>query len=291
MNTCILPETVNYHFTSACNMRCRFCFAGFSECHAANLEKHKSIIRAVAAAPVETGQTQPRRLNFVGGEPTVYPYLEELLLEAKVSGLRTSVVTNGFKLVASGLPPVFQTLELLGLSIDSLNHETNLRMGRSVGGKTISTADWMELFEQAGSMGLPIKINTTVTAYNVHENLSNFMAKSAILRWKLLQGMIVKGQNERDRDEWEIYAHSFDNFARNNQLHGANPEIERESFMRGSYAMISPDGRFFDSVKSSHTYSQPILEVGIEEAWKQVSFDPMHFNKRTLMHRGRANHD
>lgn len=40
--------------------------------------------------------------------------------------------------------------------------------------------------------------------------------------------------------------------------------------MTGSYIMISPDGRFFNNVDGKHNYSEPILEVGIEEALKQT---------------------
>lgn len=134
-----LPETVNYHFTSACNMRCRFCFAGFKDCGFSTLEKHKSVIRAIAAAPSDTGIS--RRLNFVGGEPTAYPYLDNLLREAAACGLRTSIVTNGFNLARFGLPKSFQSLELIGVSIDSLDAGTNRRMGRSVRGETLASQD------------------------------------------------------------------------------------------------------------------------------------------------------
>ena len=53
------------------------------------------------------------------------------------------------------------------------------------------------------------------------------------------------------------------------------------SLIRGSYAMVDPHGRFFDSAGGGHRYSAPILEVGLVAAFSQVSFDPVKF-----LHRG-----
>ncbi|MCG9129774.1 hypothetical protein JT359_19465 [Candidatus Poribacteria bacterium] len=50
--------------------------------------------------------------------------------------------------------------------------------------------------------------------------------------------------------------------------------------MTESYAMVDPAGRFFDNSKGSHTYSEPILKIGIREAIKQVSINYDMFNQR-----------
>lgn len=281
-----LPETVNYHFISSCNMSCRFCFAGFKECRKSTLEQHKAIIRAITEAPLPSANSSARRLNFVGGEPTVYPYLEELILYAQACGLRTSVVTNGFNLVKEGLTPAFRSLELLGLSIDSLFNSSNLKIGRSVKGTTISAYDWMKLFDQAAQMGLPIKINTTVTKYNVDEDLSQFILEANPKRWKVFQGMVVIGQNELNSHQWAVDQYAFKRFVDRHRNAGVIPVVESESVMRGSYAMISPDGRFFDSTCGKHTYSPPILKVGVEQAWNQVCFNEGLFNERTASYQG-----
>lgn len=277
--SCDLPETVNYHFTPACNMRCGFCFARFADCGSASLERHKAIIQAIASVPCVSNE--PRRLNFVGGEPTSYPHLEALLLEAHACGLRSSVVTNGFNLVRHGLPDSFQSLELLGLSIDSLNPSTNRRIGRHVQGQTITEADWYCLVDQANAMDLPIKINTTVTAYNADEDLSGFVEQVAPRRWKIFQGIVVEGQNDHGSKEWAIGAPAFDRFVRRNAARSIQPVVEPEELMRGSYAMISPDGRFYDSTMGGHSYSDPILNIGIARAWSQIQFDSNLFVERT----------
>jgi radical S-adenosyl methionine domain-containing protein 2 len=279
MYTQSLPETVNYHFTSTCNMKCRFCFAGFRDCSQDSLHQHIAIIRAIAEAVSESSRLC--RINFVGGEPTAYPYLPELLWEAMAAGLKASVATNGFMLVKHGVPQSFRALEIIGISVDSVNRHANLSAGRTVAGKTISATQWKELFAQLQEMGIALKINTTVTKYNAHQNLSAFIKTANPVRWKVFQGMVVDGQNARNQNEWVIDSPAFEYFVQRHRACGCDPVVESELIMRGSYAMISPDGRFFDSTEGCHTYSDPILKVGVDAAWRQISFDAAKFKGRT----------
>ena len=55
---------------------------------------------------------------------------------------------------------------------------------------------------------------------------------------------------------------------------------ESNDLMTGSYVMVDPHGRFFDNVEGHHTYSDPILDVGIVAALKDVSVDVNLFEQR-----------
>jgi cytidylate kinase len=44
--------------------------------------------------------------------------------------------------------------------------------------------------------------------------------------------------------------------------------------------MVDPAGRFFDNNNHHHSYSSPILEVGVENALQQISIDDQKFIKR-----------
>jgi radical S-adenosyl methionine domain-containing protein 2 len=44
--------------------------------------------------------------------------------------------------------------------------------------------------------------------------------------------------------------------------------------------MIDPLGRFFSNAGGRLRYSQPILEVGVADAFRQVSFDVDRFEAR-----------
>ena len=63
-----------------------------------------------------------------------------------------------------------------------------------------------------------------------------------------------------------------------------NPVVENNDIMRGSYVMIDPLGRFFDNTRGRHIYSDPILEVGIEEAFRQITFEQPKFFLRGGMY-------
>ena len=80
-------------------MRCRFCFATFQDVKRdMKLPKgHLSesdcilVVDQVAAYGFE-------KINFAGGEPTLCPWLPNLIVQAKGQGLITSIVTNGSRI-------------------------------------------------------------------------------------------------------------------------------------------------------------------------------------------------
>ena len=93
----------------------------------------------------------------------------------------------------------------------------------------------------------------------------------------------VAGQNDDGIGDMEITREQFDSFVdRHARLHSDSTCLVSESVdsIRGSYVMVSPDGRFFDSAKGFHNYSDPILNVGLRTAFSQVAFDDAKFRSR-----------
>ncbi len=73
----MLPDTINLHFTPYCNARCQCCFAKYSEVQSpCSTQSLKKIIDLIAQEPASD---QLRRVNFVGGEPTIHKDLPSLL--------------------------------------------------------------------------------------------------------------------------------------------------------------------------------------------------------------------
>ena len=70
------------------------------------------------------------KLTFVGGEPTLCPWLIELIAAAKTAGLTTCLVTNGSRLTEEFLDTCVGILDWIGLSIDASNDELHYRIGR-----------------------------------------------------------------------------------------------------------------------------------------------------------------
>ncbi|MBT63339.1 MAG: hypothetical protein CML13_09035 [Puniceicoccaceae bacterium] len=281
MNTSYLPETINLHFLSACEMGCTHCFAPFVDCGKLSLSDLKALILKLAQAPRTLGMPKARRLNFVGGEPTLHPHFLELVQYAHKCGLSTSIVTNGYSLIRNGIPKELKVLELVGVSIDSLDHARNRKIGRVVRQNTISENQWYLFFGELSQMGVSLKINTTITQHNVNEDFTDFIRKTNPSRWKVFQAMVVRGQNCKGAEHWKVSRKEYDSFIERHLNVGSALCAEPEELMRGSYAMISPDGRFFDSAEGYQRYSDSILEVGIEQAWNQVQCDADLFLERT----------
>jgi len=84
-------EFVWLELTEACNLRCSHCYIG--DAHrddpkeSLSLEQWKNVIRQLRDAKCE-------KIEFIGGEPTIYPYFEELLCFAVSIGQDVDVYSN-----------------------------------------------------------------------------------------------------------------------------------------------------------------------------------------------------
>lgn len=279
----LLPDTINLHFTSACNAGCKFCFARYGGVpETGSLNRLKLIIKLISEVPSNNGA---RRVNFVGGEPTLHPALPELLAYAKELGLRTSIVTNGFELLMNGLDPYRNCTEMIGLSIDSIYSHVNAGSGRfhRKTGFIPLANQWQQLAAEIHRAGIELKINTVVHQLNHRENMSSFIARLAPQQWKIFQVTQVDGQNDADFDQWKISKAEFDAYClRHYDLPNSGIRItpEASEVMINSYAMISPHGRFVDNSAGFHRYSPPIDQVGVSAAWSKIAFDQDAFENR-----------
>ena len=274
--------TVNYHLWKSCNMSCGFCFATFLDLplHGAACLPQNDSIRLITLI-AEAGF---RKINFAGGEPTLCPWLPELIHYAKSLGLTTSVVTNGSRITEAWLDGLDGSLNILALSIDSVDAESQQKIGRKVKGKSPMTkADYLSIGESAKARGIRLKVNTVVNRHNVAEYFRSFIRAMGPERWKIFQALPVEGQNDLRFNEFAIGRDEFDLYLdRNRWVEGDGIRVvsENNDAMTGSYLMIDPRGCFFDNTKGEYTYSSPILSVGVETALTEIRVYPDRFNER-----------
>ena len=193
----------------------------------------------------------------------------------------TSIVTNGWKIDEKWLDENSKKLDWIGVSVDSLNPETNLKLGRCVGGQTLSTSYLVRILKKARSLGLKIKINTVVTQLNKNELLHELISEINPEKWKVFQVLILEGENDHAKS-LTVNREEFEQFLANHQDLIGSTEIypEYNDDMTGSYLMIDPSGRFVDNTGGEYRYSDCILDVGVEEALKQVAIFVETFNRR-----------
>jgi radical S-adenosyl methionine domain-containing protein 2 len=277
-----LPRSVNYHLWQPCNMRCRYCFATFHDVVAEVLPKGH-LPREEALRVVDELAGRFAKVTFAGGEPMLCPWLADLIRAAKRRGATTMLVTNGSKLTEAWIAALKGDLDWITLSIDSASDETHRRLGRAVNGKAITLADYALMATWTQLAGMRLKVNTVVTSVNMGEDLSNLIAAIRPERWKILQVLPIEGQNDGKVEPLLCTPGDFEAFVerhRGVEAAGIILVPEDNYAVRGTYAMVDPAGRFFDDAAGRHRYSDPILHVGVDQAFGQVSFSMDGFLRR-----------
>lgn len=276
----IAIPSVNFHLWEPCNMRCKFCFATFQDVKQTILPKGH-LPEADALKVVESiAEAGFKKITFAGGEPLLCKWLPGLIKKAKQLGMTTMIVTNGSKLTDTFLKANTDYLDWIAVSIDSLEDENNIKIGRAITGKTpLSKAFYYDLVDNIKKYGYGLKINTVVNKVNYKDNLTEFIAYAKPKRWKVLQVLPIIGQNDNKIDDFKITDEEYRYFLNTHKdVETIVPESNDE--IKGSYVMVDPAGRFFDNAQGTHNYSKPILAVGIQEAMKTMDYDLGKFLSR-----------
>lgn len=275
------PVTVNWHVTAKCNYRCRFCFfqqdpflPSLPQGTGATLSKEDSlkVVRLLAEAGV-------RRVNFAGGEPTLYPLLPQLLEETKSLGMQATVVTNGAGITERWLSRCASFLSGAKLSVESASSEVEAKLGRGTGQHVELVVEKANLLR---THGVPIMVNSVVTSLNHGEDLHPLIRELSPVRWKVFQFLPIAGQNDSEVRGLTLTAEQFLSFVdRHADLH---PVAEDNRLMTGSYVMLDPVGRFFQNTRGRYVYSKSILGVGVVRALAEVGWTLETFIERGGMY-------
>ncbi|HPQ59832.1 MAG TPA: radical SAM protein, partial [Flavobacteriales bacterium] len=155
--------SVNFHLWQPCNMRCRFCYATFQDVKRSILPKGHlprgqaiEVVRHLAAHGFQ-------KITFAGGEPTLCPWLPDLIGTAKEAGMTTMIVTNGSRLSDAYLGTLRLHLDWIALSIDSLDDATNQAIGRAEPSRGVMAPEgYRALVDRVKAHGFRLKVNTVV---------------------------------------------------------------------------------------------------------------------------------
>lgn len=226
-----------------------------------------------------------KKLNFAGGEPFLYPtFMSELLRygkeELQIESI--SIVSNGSKVTEKFLRQNAAFIDILAISCDSFDPETNIKIGRGKDGKNVEKL--LEIAELCRRFYIKFKVNTVVCSLNFDEDMTGLIEQMQPFRWKVFQCLIVTGENEneeRKRDarsflvsdeQWKAFC------ARHRLLECFVPESNES--MKGSYLILDEYMRFLDKGDGEEIASQSILEVGVMKAMAQVRWDRSAFVER-----------
>jgi radical S-adenosyl methionine domain-containing protein 2 len=223
-----------------------------------------------------------RKINFAGGEPFLYTKFlgemvdfckEELHLES------VSVVTNGSLVRKTWLKKHGKNIDIMAVSCDSFNEQTNIQIGRGTGNNVEQLhkiAGW------CGEYGIKFKLNTVVCRLNHLEDMNAYIEKLQPFRWKCFQVLIVDGENDsektlRDARKYLITDEEYEAFYEKHKMQKCLvPEPNR--LMAKSYLILDEYLRFLD--RTGKQPSRPVLEVGVRKALASVFWDEVAFVER-----------
>lgn len=269
-----VPETVNLHVWPKCNLACRYCYGSFPD-RPPTLPARDwcRIIDMLAAERV-------RRVTLSGGEPTLHPELETMVRHARACGLQTSIVTNGVRLTDA----LISQLDLVGLSLDSANETTQAALGRRLPAGRSYVEHIRGVAVRVHENGARFKLNTVVTRLNLAEDLSAVVLDLRPSKWKPMQFVYVRGENDASAADLAVTGSEFDQFVeRHSRVADAAIWYEPESAdtIRSTYVMVGPAGRLFQHGPDGHQRSAPLLQVGLVRALAQVGgYDRAEFERR-----------
>jgi radical S-adenosyl methionine domain-containing protein 2 len=280
----ILPAAVNWHFWPWCNYACKFCFATFEDIPRGDrLSKEEALL-----IPEMLASAGAEKITFVGGEPTLCPYLGELIIAAKKVGLVTCIVSNGSGLTEQFLSEYSPYIDWIGLSIDASNDDLHEQIGRGLKKDlAIQRSHHLELskdvWSRCQSYGIRMKLNTVVCSVNKDDTMLELVRQLRPDRWKIFEVLPVAGQNDEFIEGLVLKDGEFGawlNRHKDVELDGIQFVPESNDLMRGSYAMLDALGRFYSNVDGRHQYASPILDVGVEKGWNENRFLEERFIER-----------
>ncbi|KAF5658610.1 radical s-adenosyl methionine domain-containing protein [Fusarium circinatum] len=273
-----IPVSVNYFPSRKCNYTCGFCFHTDTSSYVLPIDEAKRGLKLLREARM-------RKLNIAGGEPFLYPrLLTELLQFGKEElGLESiSIVSNGSKITEKWMRENCQWLDILAISCDSFNPETNKKIGRGDDGGNVIRL--FRIAEWCREYGIKFKLNTVVNIHNWNEDMSAEIDELAPFRWKVFQCLLVAGENEdatrlRDARTFLVTDEQWKTFCdRHKHLPCYVPEDTNA--MASSYLLLDEYMCFLDKGEGMMTKSESILKVGVEKAMSQVVWDKGSFLDR-----------
>ena len=169
-NNCKLPTSIDLELTESCNLRCKMCYLwGETGCFSnatvgkkpisMDFELVKRIIRELTPA-------KPRYSLF-GGEPLMYPYLEETIRAIKEAGSVVDTPTNGTLLTKNADMLVRTGFDSIRVSLDGSREINDSQRGKGSHDKAMDGIEALHYAKQKAKKDKPvISIIYTITQKN-----------------------------------------------------------------------------------------------------------------------------
>ncbi len=228
-------KSANIHIYGRCNYRCDHCFDRCLTHHYLKPEDWAEVLVFLKDYGVE-------KINLAGGEPTMYPFLDQMCYLVKGMGFKLSIVSNGSMFTEEWFSKMEGVVDWIGLSIDSPDEEDEILIGRGCYGKN-HLDNIVKVSEMAQRHGIRVKLNITVVRRSWMKDFKAFIEKVNPDRIKCFRALTLKGANDDRPDTWSITDEEFADFERRHE-DIENIVFEDNDDMVASYIMFDPLGRW-----------------------------------------------
>ena len=271
-------HVVNYHITNRCNYHCTYCFGKFNGQKDPTLDDAKKIVDNIALYFTHNNITDGR-INFAGGEPTLYEHLDKLIDYTSSLGIRVSIVTNGSLLTPERIRSWQGKVSCIGISIDSIVCNTNLTIGRCCRNNVIPLSGWSKFAKAIHDCDIDLKINTVVSRLNLDEDLSELYRVLSPKKIKLFQMHLIDGINNQAKP-YEITEREFLTFCDWHKAFETVMVAEPCGSMENSYLMVNPEGEFQLNNNGIYQTFGNLNTTSLSEILKTVPLDFEKFGSR-----------
>ncbi|KAF4610895.1 hypothetical protein D9613_007028 [Agrocybe pediades] len=234
-----------------------------------------------------------QKLNISGGEPFLKPTFigelfrfckEELQLDS------CSVVNNGSKVTEKWLDTYGKYLDVMAISCDSFDPETNVRIGRKdqVKAKGDHISRVFQVAEWCRQRGIKVKINSVINIHNHEEDMNEQIEAIAPFRWKesVFQVLLLDGENTgdtskslRDARDLTITNEQFKAFLERHKRQKCLVPEDNDA-MKDSYLNLDEKMRFLNCETGAKIPGRSLLEVGVQAALQDAGWDEKAFIER-----------
>ena len=279
--------TVNIHFIRCCNYHCKFCFhRGCPDSSTLTKEQWYQVIDNIERSGFV------KRINIAGGEPFLVPKLaKELIRYAKSKNLETSVITNASKFTDKIFDDIKDSLDMIGISVDSGDNQVNKSIGRCSRDENNKDQPHVECVRRVANLCKKnhkyLKLNTVICRENLHDqSIFDLINEIQPQRWKVFRVLKIENENGVDKDERTPYEgfisdEEWEEWKKEcSEKCTIQPNFENNDEMLTSYLVVDEEGYLLDSSSGSKIRNKSLLQSEFEETMKNVGFDEDKFISR-----------